>query len=258
MILRTLTSLKYRSVAFVVCLALVFTLALPGFSGIARAQEAQPHAQPASDGGSNGGYFKQAQKAEKTEESDEQNQFRHSPTVQWLAHALHIDVETAATAFEYTNFAVILLLIGIPLGRAIPKILRERRARLSFDLDQAKARTTDANERLKAVEAKLAGLDAEIAQIRKQVEEEMVADEARAKSQLEEETARVVRSAEHEIVAAAAQAQRGLKQFAANLAIDRAVSRLTIDEQTDRALLAEFANDVAHSGRRSHAKGDHA
>jgi F-type H+-transporting ATPase subunit b len=66
-----------------------------------------------------------------------------------------------------------------------------------------------------------------------------------------------VTSAEQEIAAAAAQAQRGLKEFAADLAIDRALSRLAINEDADRALFAEFAHDVAavQDGGRHRSKG---
>ncbi len=70
--------------------------------------------------------------------------------------------------------------------------MRRRSSKLSADIEVAQAKTADANERLKAIEEKLAGLDAEVAAIRKQVEEEMRADEARSKAILEEETARIV------------------------------------------------------------------
>jgi F-type H+-transporting ATPase subunit b len=172
--------------------------------------------------------------------------------VRWFAKSLNIDVETAAKGLEYINFAVILLAVGIPLFKMLPQVLRKRSARLGAELEVAQAKTADANERLSAVEQKLAGLDAEISAIRKQVEEDMREDEARIKSQIEEESARIVASAEQEIVMAGAQAQRGLKQFAADLAIDRALSTLTLDAAVDRALFAEFAQDVAtkHSGKR--------
>jgi F-type H+-transporting ATPase subunit b len=176
--------------------------------------------------------------------------------VQWIANLLHLDVETAATIFEYINFAVILLAVGIPIAKMLPAAMRKRSAKLSADLEVAQAKTQDANDRLKAVEEKLAGLDSEIAAIRKQVEEQMREDEVRSKVLLEEETARIVAGAEQEIAMAAAQAQRGLKQFAADLAIDRAVSQLTIDAETDRALFAEFAMDMAGKPARTRAKGD--
>ena len=121
-------------------------------------------------------------------------------------------------------------------------------------MEIARAATATANTRLSAVEAKLAGLDAEISAIRKQVEDDMRDDEARHKAAMEEESARIVASAEQEIAVAGAQAQRGLKQFAADLAIDRAMSQLTLDAETDRALFAEFAESVAgHQGGRRKA-----
>ena len=189
------------------------------------------------------------QKEEKKSEAEETNVYRHSPTVQWVAKLIHADVETTARGFEFINFAIIVLAVGIPLFKVIPRVLRQRKARLGAELEVAQAKTADANERLNAVEAKLAGLDAEISAIRKQVEEDMVGDEARFKATIEEESARIVAAAEQEIVVAGAQAQRGLKQFAADLAIDRALSRLTLDDETDHALVAEFANDV--SGKRT-------
>jgi F-type H+-transporting ATPase subunit b len=188
-------------------------------------------------------------------QEEQEKKFRHSPTIEWFSNLLHLDVETTASIFEYINFAVIFLAVGIPLVKWFPKLLRQRSARLSAELEVAQAKTADANERLSAVEKKLSGLDAEISAIRKQVEEDMRADEARSKAAIEEETARIVAAAEHEIVMAGTQAQRGLKKFAADLAIDRALSTLTLDAEADRALIAEFAADVDNGGRKTR-KGD--
>jgi F-type H+-transporting ATPase subunit b len=215
--------------------------------GVAIVVQAQPEGQahPTS-------VADEAQKAEKASEEDETAAFRHSATVQWFARLFHTDVETTAKIFEYFNFLVIVLALGIPLFRALPKIMRKRSAKLGAELEVARAKTEDANDRLRAIETKLAGLDQEISAFRKQVEEDMRADEVRNKAAIEEETARIVAAAEQEIVMAGTHAQRGLKQFAADLAIDRAMSQLTLDAATDRALIEEFAHDVAgkNSGRR--------
>ena len=220
--------------------------------------QAEPKAQPETGSAAKPeSVFKQEHEAEKATEANETDAYRHSASVQWFAKLLHLDVETAAAIFEYINFAVILLAVGIPLAKILPAAMRKRSAKLSADLEVAQAKTQDANDRLKIVEEKLAGLDSEIALIRKQVEEQMREDEVRGKALLEEETARIVAGAEQEIAMAAAQAQRGLKQFAADLAIDRAVSQLSIDAETDRALFAEFAMDIAGKpGKRQRAKGD--
>ncbi|HTJ30762.1 MAG TPA: ATP synthase F0 subunit B [Acidobacteriaceae bacterium] len=193
-------------------------------------------------------------KETKAEESQEAK-FRHSATIEWFSKLFGIDIDTTADIFEYINFAVILLAVGIPLFRGLPKLFRKRQAKLSADIEVAQAKTADANDRLGIVEAKLKGLDAEIDAIRKQVDEAMRADEARAKASIEEETARILASAEHEIAQAGAQAQRGLRQFAADLAVDRALTKINLDADTDRALIAEFASDIA-TGHRRARKGE--
>jgi len=197
--------------------------------------------------------FGEVHQTEKKSEEEVTQEYRHSATVQWFAKLLHVDVETAATVFEYINFAVIFLALAIPLARLLPKLLRKRSETLSQELKSARTATEDANARLSAVEAKLAGLDAEIEAIRKQVEVDMREDEARIKASLGEESARIVAAAEQEIGVAAALAQRELKEFAAELAIDGALSRLTLNEETDRALITEFAAGL--SGNRAGKAG---
>jgi F-type H+-transporting ATPase subunit b len=239
------SKLSSRNVSGLILLAvLVLGVALSPLALSAQSADSAAPAQtqpaPSSDAASP---FKEAHKQVDKSEADETQQYRHSASVQALARLLHVDVETAATGFEYINFAVIVLAIGIPLFRILPRTMRERSEKLGKDLETARKATADANSRLSAVEAQLAGLDAEIAAIRKRVEEEMREDEARIKASIGEESARIVASAGQEIQVAAAQARRGLKEFAGDLAIDRALSQLTLTDEIDRALIAEFARD---------------
>jgi F-type H+-transporting ATPase subunit b len=103
---------------------------------------------------------------------EDENVYRHTPMVRSLARLFHLDVETTARLFEFFNFAIIALAIVIPLVRIMPKVIRKRSETLRHDLDSARKLTEDANNRLSAVEAKLAKLDEEIAGIRVHVEEE--------------------------------------------------------------------------------------
>jgi F-type H+-transporting ATPase subunit b len=182
-------------------------------------------------------------------EKEENDQYRHAPIVQTLAGMLHLSVETTARLFEFINFAVVALAIGIPLVRFLPKFLRRRSEKLASDIESARKVTEDANSRLSAVEAKLSSLDQEIAKFRAEVEQEIVQDEAHSKAALEAERARIVASAEQEIAVAAAQAKRGLRHFAADLAIEQATKQLVLTPETDRALIAEFVRDTARGGK---------
>jgi F-type H+-transporting ATPase subunit b len=188
------------------------------------------------------------QQEEKTDEQKEHEAYLHTPLVASIGRALHLSVESTANLFLLINFAIIALAVGIPVAKVLPKIIRKRSTTLSQNLEAARKTTADANARLGSVEAQLSRLDDEIAKIRVQVEEESLKDEARIKATIEEERARIVASAEQEISVAAALAKRGLRHFAADLAIDRAVRQLVLTPETDRALIAEFVSETAPNG----------
>lgn len=185
------------------------------------------------------------------DEQKELNVFRHAPLVAKIGQKMGMDVETTAKVFEAINFVIILLAIVVPIARIVPKMLRKRSETLSHDIQTAREATADANTRLSAVEAKLAGLDAEIQKYRAQIEQESQEDEKRIKASIGEESARIVAAAEQEIAMAAAQAQRGLRNFAADLAISQAEKQLVLTAETDRALIDEFIGSVAGNGGRT-------
>ena len=182
-------------------------------------------------------------------EEEANNVYRHTALVTATAKALHLPVETTARGLEFINFAIIALAILIPLVKFMPKVIRKRSQTLLHNIESARKVTEDANTRLSAIEAKLSGLDEEIAAIRAQVEQESVGDEARIKATLEEESARIVASAEQEISVAAAQARRGLRHFAADLAIEQAAKQMVLTPEVDKALIAEFSADLAKGGK---------
>jgi len=170
--------------------------------------------------------------------------------VQAIARILHLKLDTAVTLLLAINFAIIFFLIAIPLSRLMPRIIRKRSQTLSHDLKTAREATAEAQSRLSAVEAKLAGLGEEMQKFRAQVEQDSLEDEKRIKAALGEESARIVAAAEQEISVAAAQVRRGLRDFAADLAIDQASRQLAMTPETDRALISEFVAGVAADASR--------
>jgi F-type H+-transporting ATPase subunit b len=184
-----------------------------------------------------------------SEEEQQNNAFRlEGPVVKWTAKTLHLPIDTTADLYDIFNFLIIALAVGIPLLRWMPKYLRQRKQKVRTDIDEARKMTEDANSRLSAVEAKLARIDEEIQKFRAEVEAESHRDEARIKASIADESVRIVQSAEQEIGMVAAQARRGLRNFAADLAIDQAAKNLVLSVETDRALIAEFVGDVLGSG----------
>lgn len=193
----------------------------------------------------------------KKEENQEES-FLNAPVVHELAGFMHVSEPTARTIFLGINFAIIFFAIAIPLARMMPKIFRKRSEALRQDLDVARKATEEARQRMSAVEAKLAGLDKEIAAFRSQVEQESQEEEKRIKASIKEESERIVSSAEQEIGAAAMQARRALRVFAADLAIEHAEKQLALTPETDRAVINEFIghfeDEVAVEGAGSGGK----
>jgi F-type H+-transporting ATPase subunit b len=189
---------------------------------------------------------KSADSAPTEEETD--NKFLQSPNVRKIAQLFHLSVGVTEAIFLGINFVVLALAIGIPLFRWLPKALRKHAQKVRDDIESARKVTADANARLSAIEAKLSGLDGEIAQFRAQIEQESKQDEVRIKSTIQQESARIVAAAEQDLDASAAQIRRGLRNFAADLAVEQATRQLALTPETDHALIAEFLTDVAKNG----------
>lgn len=195
----------------------------------------------------------QGEKPNEAEDEQGDEALLHSPVVKATARVLHMNLNTAMYLMLGLNFAIIFFGIAIPIARTMPKILRKRSQTLSVDLNDARKATADAQARLSAVEAQLAGLGEEIKKLTAQVEQETLEDEKRIKASIGEESARIVAAAEQEIGAAAAQAKRALRTFAADLAIGQAEKQIALTPATDRALIAEFVASAAgdHKGGRN-------
>jgi F-type H+-transporting ATPase subunit b len=185
-----------------------------------------------------------AEHMDEPETKSDVEQYRHSSTVQAIARFAHIKTETAAEIFEDFNSGVLLLTLAWLLVKFLPKMFRNRSEQLQKDLIAARLATEDANRRLAEVEARLLRLDSEIGGFRHQMEQDSVQDEQRMRAALESERQRIVASAEQEITAAQATAQRELKKFAADLAIDNAMRRIQLSNDTDRALIREFGKNL--------------
>ncbi len=228
-------SLRLCGLALLSLLTLTTALPVRAASG----QSADPAAQA-----QNSVQQDSPQKTEAETPGHEDDKYLHAPVVQWMARQMHVSVETASLTFLILNFSVVVFGIGIPLFRMMPRVMRKRSEKIRADVESARKTTEDAKTRLSAVEAKLASLDQEIAKFRTEVEQQIAQDEQRGKAALEEESARIVASAEQEIGVAAAQARRSLRHFAADLAIDQAVKKLTLTPETDRALIAQFVSEA--------------
>ncbi len=185
-----------------------------------------------------------AQASEKSHDEEDINQFRHAANVKLIAHALHLSTESKAQISECLNSGILIFAILFLFGKTHPKSILNRTATIQKKLIEARTATEEANERLSAIEAKLAKIGEDIEAIRQQSERDALEDERRIKQALEDERERIVKSAEQEIESAGAAAQRELKRFAAGLAIDQAAKKIQLTADSDRQLVERFGKDL--------------
>jgi len=174
---------------------------------------------------------------------------QHSPVVSWIGRLIKISPEHAYLLSVVINFAILIWFFWFLLKAKLPQMFRDRTAAIQRGIKEAQATSADAAQRLKDIEARLATMDSEIAEIRASAESEAAAEEARIRQAAEEDKHRVVQSVEMEIDAIARNARRELKSYAANLAVDLASRNIRVDEPTDQALVREFVGQFGKDGK---------
>ena len=179
---------------------------------------------------------------------DDESQFKHSSSVQFVAKLTGLDLEHAYWVCVLLNFVVIAAVIVWFSKRNLPGVFRNRTISIQKAMEEARKASEDANRRLAEIESRLSKLDGEIAGMRAAADNEAAAEEQRIKAAALEDTRKIVESAEQEIAAAAKSARRELTAYAADLAVTLAKKQIVVDAATDHGLLHDFAQQLSGNG----------
>lgn len=180
-------------------------------------------------------------------EEHENEEFKQSPSVQFVAKTLGVSVHTAYWILIIINFAIIAGLIVWFWRSKMPSAFRARTESILKQMEIARQASEDASRRLKDVESRLARLDQDIAQMKADAESAAKDEELRIQRAAEEDKKKIIESAEQEIDAAARAARAQLKNFAADLAVSLAEKQIRIDSNADQALVRGFGKQLAES-----------
>jgi F-type H+-transporting ATPase subunit b len=224
-------------------LALVFSAFLSAFP--VRAHE-QTASQPANEASQAAPQHNTAG-GELVEETEENENLKHSSTVRWLANKTNLSVHGAHLLASGLNFAIIAIIIISVAVKFLPKMFRTRTTAIQQALEEARAASQDANRRLADIENRLQQLNVEIGKMQATAEKEAGAEEVRIQKAAEEDIRKVIQSAEQEIAAAAKQARRELSNHTASLAIALARKQIKVDPNTDQVLVRTFATQLTSS-----------
>lgn len=190
------------------------------------------------------------------EEKDEMDEFKRSPSVQFVSRLTGLNLRQSYWLGMLLNFAVIAGVIIWASRKYLPGVFRDRTAAIQKAMQEAQKASEEARRKLAEIESRLMKLDVEIGMMRDAAEKEGAAEEARIHTAAEEDAHRIVASAEQEIAAAAKAARRQLTAHAADLAVGLAQKQIRVDAPTDQALVRDFAGQLGSASETSGKDGN--
>ena len=124
------------------------------------------------------------------------------------------------------NFAILAAGIGYLFVKVLNPALRGQQREIADGLNQAQRRAEQAAAQARAIEARLAGLDSEVAALREKAAAELQAETARVEKETAAQLAKIEQNTRQEIESAVKFARQDLKAYSAALAIDLARKRI--------------------------------
>jgi F-type H+-transporting ATPase subunit b len=158
--------------------------------------------------------------------------------------------DEARMPWKLANFALLVIGLGVLLGKTVPKHFAERTAAIQKDIKEAQALKADAERRAAEVETKVAKLGNDIDAFRVEAAKQMAAEGERIRQETAAHIKRVEEQSSLEIESAGKLARRELKQYSAELAMKLAEERVRarMDANAESGLVDSF---VAELGRQS-------
>jgi F-type H+-transporting ATPase subunit b len=148
--------------------------------------------------------------------------------------------------WKWANFLVLAGALGYLMVKSLPPLFVSRTAAITKDMVESQKIRQDADDRAADVERRLAAIETEITTLRAESREETNAEAARLAEHTATEIARIQRQAEREISDSGKTAQKELRRFAAELAVDLAVQRISarMTPATEDRLVRGFVRDL--------------
>lgn len=155
------------------------------------------------------------------------------------------------TLWKTVNFVILAGFLGYLIGKQAPGLFASRNAKIRSGLDEAAAKTAEAEARTAEISRKLAALQDEIDQMRREALAELEADQQRSREQTAQLLEKVNEHARQDIDAAGKAARQELKAYAADLAVRLAAEQIRagINQDAEQTLVNAFAGGLRRRQR---------
>jgi F0F1-type ATP synthase membrane subunit b/b' len=150
-------------------------------------------------------------------------------------------------AFRWLNFALVFGVGGYYLGRWMKGQYRLRAGEIAASISEAETAERQAEQRLRAAEAKLEAIAEESTAMRERARRDSAAESTRIRALAQEEVARLGRAADAEITAAERATVNALKELAIARTLEqaRAAAARQMTPAVDGWLFRRFVDELA-------------
>jgi len=168
-------------------------------------------------------------------------------------HAEEKGAIEVSDTLKWANFAILAVLLGVGLGKILPKAFAERTAHIQKEITEAQAIKRDAEARAAKVDAQVKSLGADIQKFRTESAKEMAHEGERIRQETAAQMSRISAQASLEIESAGKLARRELRQYSSELALRLAEDRLKakLDGAADSVLVDSFVADLGRQGSKN-------
>jgi len=158
-----------------------------------------------------------------------------------------------AVYWAWINFAILAGLLGYMISKRAPAFFQARTEQIQRGISDAATAKREADERMAEMERRIAGLGAEIENLRATMRREMAAEGERIRADTDRHLRRIQEQAEQEIDMMTKNARRQLQLYAAELALKSAEQQLParITGDVENRLVNWFIQDLEHSAEGS-------
>jgi F-type H+-transporting ATPase subunit b len=148
--------------------------------------------------------------------------------------------------WKWANFLLLAAGLGYLIGKNAGPFFESRSSKIREGLAGAEQKRQEADARVAEVEARLAGLEGAITELREESERFAAAEKARLEDEAAAHLTRMEARATDEIAAAGKAARLELKRHAAQLAVELAEqkARARMTAETQNALVDGFVKDL--------------
>jgi len=153
--------------------------------------------------------------------------------------------------WKWVNFAILAAGLGYLVAKTAPAYFRGRMEEIQKALVEATREIKEAEVRAASFEARLAGLQSEVENLRGAARAEMAAEVERIRSETERRLRKIQEQTSQEITLIARAARDELRKYSASLALDLAERRISLEmtSDTQNILVDAFLQDLRHQAK---------